>query len=160
MKEREKGKTQTSKEGRELFVQTVIVLAAFGILMIGYAAFYSQRPINVFSVTGNANAVQNDSLQGNAATPANGGAEQKPPVSDADDSEEGEQEVLVEKSVDINTAEESELDKLPGIGPTLAKRIVEYREENGDFVDIEELMDVDGIGKKTFEELQDYIIAR
>ena len=53
--------------------------------------------------------------------------------------------------INVNTADESELDKLQGIGPSLAKRIVEYRRKNGPFPDIEELDNVDGIGPKKLE---------
>ncbi len=59
--------------------------------------------------------------------------------------------------VPINRADETELDTLPGIGPALAKAIVEYREENGGFSSLEELMEVPGIGEKKFAELKDLI---
>ncbi len=59
--------------------------------------------------------------------------------------------------VSINRADETELDTLPGIGPALAKAIVEYREENGGFSSLEELMEVPGIGEKKFAELKDLI---
>ena len=59
------------------------------------------------------------------------------------------EEVLVEKSVDINQASLEELDRLPGIGPALGQRIIDYREQNNGFYDVQELMDVSGIGEKT-----------
>ena len=62
----------------------------------------------------------------------------------------------VEK-VNINTADEAELMALPGIGETLARRIVDYRSENGFFADPEELLAVPGIGEKTQQGLRDYI---
>ena len=62
----------------------------------------------------------------------------------------------VEK-VNINTADEAELMALPGIGETLARRIVAYRSENGFFADPEELLAVPGIGEKTQQGLRDYI---
>ena len=67
------------------------------------------------------------------------------------------QEVLVEKSVNINTATLEELDKLPGVGPDIAQRIIDYREQNNGFYDVQELMDVSGIGEKTFAKLEPYI---
>lgn len=61
------------------------------------------------------------------------------------------------QKVNINTADEAMLDTLPGIGPSKAKRIIEYREQNGPFKSIEEIKNVSGIGDKTFEQLKDLI---
>lgn len=61
------------------------------------------------------------------------------------------------KVIDINQADIQELDELPGIGPAIAARIVEYREENGPFSKIEDLMEVRGIGEKKFLNLKDRI---
>ena len=72
---------------------------------------------------------------------------------------EGPQEVLVEKSVNLNTATLEELDLLPGVGPAIAQRIIDYREQNSSFYDIEEIMEVSGIGEKTFAKLEPYITA-
>ncbi len=62
-----------------------------------------------------------------------------------------------QKQVDLNQADLTELQTLPGIGSTTAKRIVEYREENGRFERIEEIMNVWGIGEKKFERFKDLI---
>jgi competence protein ComEA len=59
--------------------------------------------------------------------------------------------------VDINTATLEELDALPGIGPTTAQKIIDYRTENGPFQATEDIMNVSGIGPATFEELKDLI---
>lgn len=59
--------------------------------------------------------------------------------------------------VDINTAELDELIELPGIGNGLGKRIIEYREANGGFDSIEDIMLVNGIGQATFEKLKPLI---
>lgn len=59
--------------------------------------------------------------------------------------------------IDINTATEKELMKLPGVGPKIAKRIVEYREANGRFRSTDELKNVKGIGDKKFEAMKDMI---
>ena len=59
--------------------------------------------------------------------------------------------------VEINTAPASELEKLPGIGKSLAERIVAYREEHGPFRRVEHLMMVRGISEKKFRELQSLV---
>ena len=59
--------------------------------------------------------------------------------------------------MDINTASPQQLQLLPGIGETLAQRIVDYRTEHGSFTSIEDLMKVSGIGEKKFEALKPYI---
>lgn len=61
--------------------------------------------------------------------------------------------------LDLNTATAEELDTLPGIGEELARRIVEYREENGPFGSVEEIMAVSGIGEKKFADLEGRIIV-
>lgn len=62
--------------------------------------------------------------------------------------------------VNINTATVEQLDTLPGIGPALAERIVQYRNEHGPFERIEDLMNVKGIGEAMFEKLKDKITTR
>ena len=56
--------------------------------------------------------------------------------------------------VNINSASAAELDALPGIGAKTAARIVEYRQKNGPFKKIEELMNVRGVGEKNFLKLK------
>ena len=56
--------------------------------------------------------------------------------------------------VNLNTATAADLAKLPGIGPAVAARILEYRQKNGGFKKIEELMNVKGIGEKMFLKLK------
>lgn len=58
------------------------------------------------------------------------------------------------KKVNLNTATVEELVRLPGIGPALARRIVEHREKNGPFRKVEELLIVRGISRKKFEKLR------
>ena len=59
--------------------------------------------------------------------------------------------------VDINTATVEELDNLPGIGPTTAQNIIDYRTEHGPFQKTDDLLDVPGIGPATFALLKDLI---
>lgn len=55
--------------------------------------------------------------------------------------------------ININTAGAAELDNLPGVGPALAARIIQYRTDNGPFTNPEDLQNVSGIGSKTYEKM-------
>jgi competence protein ComEA len=55
--------------------------------------------------------------------------------------------------VNLNTATADELDTLPGVGPVTAQSILEWRQENGSFTSVQELLEVDGIGPKTLEQI-------
>ncbi len=57
-------------------------------------------------------------------------------------------------AVNLNVATAAELEVLPGVGPAMATRIVEYRQKNGAFKKIEDLMNVKGIGEKKFLKLK------
>jgi competence protein ComEA len=62
--------------------------------------------------------------------------------------------------VNINTANQAELESLPRIGPKVAQRIIDYRTQNGNFKRIEDLMKVKGIGEKIFAQLKDLITVQ
>ena len=83
---------------------------------------------------------------------------------------DGEQIVIPEKTattgvslpqaqgrISINTADEKALDSLPGIGPAMAKRIIEYRQQQGAFTQLEDLKKVRGLGPAKYEKLKDKI---
>ncbi|HWA99034.1 MAG TPA: helix-hairpin-helix domain-containing protein [Pirellulales bacterium] len=59
--------------------------------------------------------------------------------------------------VDLNTADWPEIAQLPGIGETIARRIVEARAEHGQWLSVDELRDVKGIGAKTLERLRPFV---
>jgi competence protein ComEA len=59
--------------------------------------------------------------------------------------------------ININTASSIELESLPGIGPTTAQKIIDYREANGPFLSTEDIINVSGIGPGTYERIKDLI---
>ncbi len=59
--------------------------------------------------------------------------------------------------INLNTATEDQLDELPGIGETMAKRIIEFRQDKGSFTSVDQLKDIEGIGDKKFERLKDKV---
>jgi competence protein ComEA len=61
--------------------------------------------------------------------------------------------------VNINTASAEQLTVLPGIGPKLAARIVEYRQKSGAFKSVQELMNVRGVGEKNLKKIEPYLSA-
>lgn len=71
--------------------------------------------------------------------------------------EEGPPPSLLEgENIDLNTASQADLERLPGIGPSRAQDIIKERQENGPFRTVDELTRVKGIGKSILEELRPY----
>jgi competence protein ComEA len=63
------------------------------------------------------------------------------------------------EKVNLNTASLEQLQTLPGIGPAMAKRVVEYRAKVGKFTKIEEILNVKGIGEKRFQQMKDRLVV-
>jgi competence ComEA-like helix-hairpin-helix protein len=61
-------------------------------------------------------------------------------------------------AVDINSADEDDLQRIPGIGPALAKKILEHRNRYGPFRRPEEILIIDGISEKRFREFRSFIL--
>ena len=80
-----------------------------------------------------------------------------PAIGEIPDAAAGVPGTAVGGKVNINTADEAGLDTLPRVGPAMATRIIAYREANGRFTTIEDLMNVTGVGDKTFEGLRDLV---
>ena len=85
------------------------------------------------------------------------------------DSKSGENIVIEENTVssnnstqniNINKATEKEFETLPGIGPSLASKIIEYRNQNGKFGSIEDIKNVNGIGENKYEKIKDLITVK
>lgn len=62
--------------------------------------------------------------------------------------------------VNINTAGQTELERLPGIGPSLAKKILEFRQKNGAFKNPSDLTAVQGIGEKKYEQIKNMVTVK
>lgn len=62
------------------------------------------------------------------------------------------------QKVNLNSANQEELESLPGVGPVTARRIILYREQNGRFQSIQDLMKIKGIGQKTIHKISNYLI--
>ena len=71
-----------------------------------------------------------------------------------------EKETTQNSKININTATQTQLETLPGIGPSTAQKIITYREENGKFNNIEDIKEVSGIGDSKFNNIKDYITVK
>lgn len=154
----------------ETFIRASIILVAVAVTCFILVPVYGVRPIQLVHVTNEVVTVATatprpaptasptpEPAGGAAGSSAAASEAPAPEASPAPAEEPVLEEVLVEKSVDINQASLEELDRLPGIGPALGQRIIDYREQNNGFYDIEEIMEVSGIGEKTFQKLEPYI---
>ena len=77
----------------------------------------------------------------------------------ADMMEEEEKEKRGIRRIDLNTATQSELETLPGIGAVTAENIIQYRTDHDGFSSVEELSNVSGIGGKTLETLREFVMV-
>ena len=123
-------------------VAVALVLCA---LIIGYNVFY----VPDASIP----QVQTDiSSSSNAESDLESTAEPE-----SENASSGTSQSVVTGKININTATAEELDELPGVGPAIAAKIIAYRESNGNFRSPEEIMNVSGIGEKTFAKMKDMI---
>ena len=116
----------------------IIGLALFVCLMLLFGTFFTSPPVQIIVSSGE---------------PVSSVTEEASEMSSAAVS------VVSQASgmLDINAATAAELETLPNIGPALAQRIVDYRTQIGGFTFTDQLLDVEGIGEKTFAGLKDYI---
>lgn len=68
--------------------------------------------------------------------------------------------VASSQKINLNTATAEQLEGLPGIGPVTARAILEYRQQNGGFRSVDELIEVRGIGQKRLEQIRPYVVVR
>lgn len=121
----------SEKENKNLSVR---ILLAIALLMaaglVGYNAFFSKNAVEITE-----NLVSSETSEQNQETKSENKNE----------------------TVNINTAPLEELEKLSGVGKSMAKRIIDYRETHGGFANKEEIMNVKGIGKRVFENIKNNI---
>lgn len=86
-------------------------------------------------------------------------AQNKSTTAKASTSKAASKTTVYQGKIDINTASKDLLITLDGIGPTLAQRIIDYRNTHGGYHSIEEIMNVSGIGEKKFAAIRDHIVV-
>lgn len=86
-------------------------------------------------------------------------AQNKSTTAKASTSKTASKTTVYQGKIDINTASKDLLTSLDGIGPTLAQRIIDYRNTHGGFHSIEEITNVSGIGEKKFAAIRDHIVV-
>ena len=135
-------------EGQSIY-ERVLIAAALILcaVIIGYNAFYTPPELDAPTVI-----YIDPSSAGEEAGNSN-----RPPEDEGGGEEYEPQPLPLSAKVHINTADAGELDTLPGVGPALAQRILDYRASHGGFRQVEQLMEIDGIGEKTFEKLEPYV---
>ena len=80
-----------------------------------------------------------------------------PTIHDENDIEYLISESGVNEKVNINTAKIDELQNIPGVGPSIAQAIIDYRDENGKFKSIEDIKSVSGVGESKYKKMEKYI---
>lgn len=140
-------------EEDSLHVRYLMAIAAVLLaLIIGYNAFYvPDASMSTIRITTDASSTTDETYTPRSST-ASSAAHSSAYSSGASKSK------TVGDKININTATAQQLsDGLDGIGEVMAKRIVDYREKNGNFKSIEAIKNVSGMGEKTFAKLKDNI---
>jgi comEA protein len=130
----------------------VLLLSAFGIGALVWLYRQSRplppvNPVEVAAFEEYAKALARDTMSVGASISSAPDSKAKPVAS-----------ILL--PLDLNAAAEAELVRLPGIGPVMAKRIVEYRQMHGPFKRLEDLRQVKGIGAKTYAKLAPLLVVK
>lgn len=142
-----------------LFVATVVMIILLLITILMMFPGTSDHPMKEWTpVNGDVTALLHGEHENILAT--NPVVDQTVPNGTQDPMVEEEQSKASDSGLrllSLNTATAEQLQSLPGIGPAKAKAIMEYREKEGKFTSVEQIMEVKGIGEKTFERLKPLI---
>ena len=167
---------QDNEEKTDIFVHVMGEIKNPGIVIIEKGA----RLIDVIEAAGGV-TMQADITKVNLAfTVSDGQKIRIPNINDVEEvknnniqyvSSEGGDNIILEQGkvlsedlgivkVNINTANQTEFETLPGIGPSIANKIISYRQENGKFKSVDEIKNVSGIGDAKYEGIKDFIIVK
>ncbi len=138
-------------------VQTFLGSALIGASLVS-AGFFAWQARN--DAPANIEVAGSQSLDAGALLAgmnSSGGGSVAGETTKSSNSSAGSQSLPAPASVNINTATQAQLETLPGIGPVIAGRIIEYRTTNGGFRSINQLENVKGIGPKTLEKLRPFV---
>lgn len=136
-----------------VYVHVSGAVAAPGLYVLGDGA----RVVDAVAAAGGFTASADDGAV-NLARPVSDGEQLHVPIEgEAPDAGGGSATQRADARVNLNTADVAQLDTLPRIGPALAQRIIDWREANGRFTSIEDLLAVPGIGDKMLEALRDLV---
>ncbi len=114
------------------------------------------RVVDVVAAAGGL-AAEADSAAINLARPLTDGEQLYVPAVGEAPPDAGGQGAAGDTRINLNTADAGELDTLPRIGPAMAERILQWREDNGRFTSVEDLLAVPGIGEKMLAGLRDLV---
>lgn len=145
----------TKTEARVLLVLLVVMIAGLGLKLYvnnntGTANFDKEKADRIIKRSAGTIVTDTISNESNEVT-RNDSAETKTKKK----SKKGEN--LAQKSININMASKDLLMQLPGVGKSTAEKIIEYRDTQGSFKRIEDIMKIKGIGQKKFDKMKEFI---
>ncbi|MDD5952824.1 MAG: helix-hairpin-helix domain-containing protein [Oscillospiraceae bacterium] len=148
--------------GKQIRVLLSVCLL-FCVLILGCNLFFTKEPAETILLTDVSESASSSAVSRESAAVAVSEAEavvssaSAEPAAQSHSTQQETPATADGGKVNLNTADAAELETLYRIGPTLAQRIIEYREANGGFRSIEELTNVSGIGEKIFAAIQEDI---
>ena len=137
------------------------LMVIVGLLLLGtaYDLWQAARPpwTRPPAPETSASVVAPPAASGSSATSGDGASDASPPPADAASPSRFGVTTLVPQGIDLNAADATTLDRLPGVGPVLAGRIIAHRAAHGPFERVEDLRAVRGIGPRLLERLRPWV---